>query len=306
MPDAYSNTTTLSRLLLAQLQDVYTPNWEAYPKQYPMWNTLVGSDTAKHTFDSLGNIAAAIEMSDGADLTLNALTQAYETAVTVKQWGTAHVMTYMLVKQASRNTALLKSPQIMALLKSMVVTLEKNAITPWDNAFTTNLADGVPMFDNAHPCKDTAGGSTWDNLATGAISYANVEAAIKLFSGFLDHQGQPVPSIPDTFKTHAVNQMALKKLFDSEYVPVDNQLISSSLPMLKQVFSNYLTSLTAWFIEDTSPDRPHGVSVYLNSCPQPENEVYKVDKSRSVVASSIYFMQSGMIPSIGIVGSTGL
>lgn len=308
MPDLLTNTTTISRALLAQFQEAYYANWDAFPREYDKWNTMVGSDTPKHTFDTFGNLLAAIEMTDGQDFTKNAITQAYETSVTVKQFGTTLAITYMAQMYAKNASKVLDKIKIAGVVKSMLVSLEANGITPWDNAFTVNLADGVPGCSASHPCFDLVGGAgtLWNNLATGPISYDNIEAGLKKFAGFLDHQGKPVPSVCDTIKTHALNQMALKKLFESQYVPLDNQLVQNPMPMLKAVFSNYLTSKTAWFLEDTSPDRPHGISVYLNSCASPDNEVNKLPENRDYVASSAFFMNSGMIPNIGLVGSTGL
>lgn len=305
MAATITNTTTIARALLAQFENFYTPNWDAFDKEYSKWNTLIGKDTPTGLYDTFGNLPAAKEMTDGASFENNAISQAYQTSITVKQFGTTLALTYMAQKYAQNNSNIIDKMKVASTAKSMLVTLEENGITPWNGAFTVNLADGVPLISASHPCKDTAD-TVYSNLATGVLSYENLEAGVKLFAGFKDHQGKPVPSRPTAIKTHALNEMAVKKLFESQYVPIDNQLVNRALPNLTPIFSNYITSKTAWFLEEIAADRPHVISQYLNSCPSPENSVDVFPENRNYVASSAFFMNSGAIPNVGIVGSTGV
>lgn len=308
MAMVYTDTTTISRALLAKFQDYFTANWTMFVKQYSQWNTMMPSKTKVHTFDSYGNLAEAEQMTDGADFPLNKITQAYETSCTILPFGTGLGITYQAEKYAGGVSNLIDKIKVAGTAKSMLTKLEKNAIAIWDNAFTTNLADGVPACSASHPCFDLVGGTgtLWNNLATGALAYSTLEAGMKKFAQFLDGRGEPVPAVCDTIKTHALNQFALTKLFDSQYVPLDNQLVQNPLPKLKAVFSNYLTSTTAWFLEDTSSDRPHGISMYLENTPSPENDVVRDQNNRGYKATSAFFMGSCMVENPGLVGSTGL
>jgi len=312
MANLPTNTTDISRYLLAKFQRYYAPNWKAFPKEYAMWNTLVGSDTLVGYYDTMGNLAEAAIMNDGADFDIGSVDQAYETSIESVQYGKGFGVTLKAMKAAARKSDVIDKAKVYALAKSMLVALEKLGIKPWDDAFTVNLSDGVPMCDNSHPCKDTVGVTnlTYDNLATGVFygtgGYENVVSALDLFAGMKDHQGNPVPSVPDTFKTHAVNQLRVKALFESMGAPFEESNTKNVLPNLKPVFSNYLTSKTAWFIEDTSPDRPHGIFQYLNSCPEPLNFVDRLPENAGYQATSAYFAGSGAVPNVGVVGSTGI
>lgn len=309
MAEVFTAGSDISRFLLAGFQKYFVPNWDSYPKEYSQWNKVVGCPTLAGTYDGAGNLAEAIAMADGADFDVGKITQGYQTTITAGQVGKAFGITYQAQKAAANMSNLVSRAKVVQLVKAMQMKLEKLGIASWDNAFTTVLADGVAACSANHPCKD-AGPSVWDNLATGVAfgtgGYDNVEAALVKFANFLDSQANPVPSVPDTFKTHANNQRKFKALFESNYEPVENKMINNTLPALKLVTSHYLTSKTAWFIEDTSEDRPHGIFQYLEGVPEPDNEVNKDFKNRNYVASSAYFAGCGMIPNIGLVGSTGL
>jgi hypothetical protein len=193
---------------------------------------------------------------------------------------------------------------------SLLQTLEEVGIKPWDDAFTVNLSNGVPACSGSIPCSDTTGGTnvTYSNLATGALSYANIKAGLKLFPKAKNAQGYPVPTKPNKIKTHALNQMDIQEIFNSATFPSTTTDTSQKnvLPQLEPVFSNYITSTTAWFLEDDRPDRPHGICQYLNSCPSPESKMEEFEKTRSYGLSTGFFMGAGMLPNIGLVGSTGL
>jgi hypothetical protein len=307
------NTTDISRFLLAKFQRYYHPNWESHPKEYAMWNTMKGSDTLIGYYDTIGNLAAAAVMTDGADFDIGAIVQAYETSIESVQYGKGFGITLKAMKAAQNKSDVITASKVYALSKAMLVALEALGIKPWDDAFTVNLADGVPMCSNSHPCKDTVGGTneTYDNLTTGSFygsgGYDNLLAGLELFATMKDHQGKPVPSVPDTFKTHAFNQYQTKAVFESTLVPFEATQTNTKniLPGLKPVFSNYLTSKTAWWVEDTSPDRPHGIFQYLNSCPVPENHVDRDIDNGGYVATTAFFAGASAVPNVGIVGSTG-
>ena len=309
-----TNLTTMARAISALWDTYYTPNFEQFPKEYTQWNTMIGKDQLAGYYDTIGNLPKAVALSDGADFPLEAVSQAFQTVITSSAVASGIEITWSLMKAAEGLSNVVNDIKAYAAVRAMITKLEELAIATWDNAFTTNLADGVPMLSNSHPCNDTTGGTnlTYDNLATGAAfgagGYANVLAALELFSGFKDHQGSPIPSTPKRFMTHAQNQYKLKALMESQTVPSSTTDTSemNSIPDLTPVFSNYLTSKTAWFIEDNAPDRPHGICQYLNSVATPENKTEVLQKSRGLGITSGYFFGVGAVPNIGIVGSTGL
>lgn len=304
------NTTMNSRFLLLAFNRWFRANWTKFPQQYKQWNTMIGCDALTGTYDSMGNLADAITMADGADFDIGGMSQAYQTSITAVQIGKGWGITYKNQKAAANLSDLVPASKAYNVVKSMQNAIEILAITVWDNAFTVNLADGVPLCSNSHPCFDLVGGTglVWDNLETGALSYATLQAGLQLFATFKDHQGKPAPSMADVIKTHAWNQAAVKIILESSFVPSTSASASAinPTPNLRPVFSNYLTSKTAWFVEDSSPDRPHGICQYLNGVPEPENKVEYNYLNRDYIVTSAYFIGCNAVPNIGLVGSTGL
>jgi hypothetical protein len=311
---AKTNLTTLSKATTALWDTYWTPNWEQYPKEYSQWNTMYGKDQVVGYYNTIGNLKTAVALSDGADFPFEAITQAFETTITAAPYANGMEITWSLIKQAQKLSNIVSEAEVYARVASLVSKLEAIGIAPWDNAFTTNLANGVPLCSASNPCNDTTGSTnlTYSSLATGPAfgtgGYANVITALELFANMKDHQGNPVPSIPSRFMTHSQNQFKLKALFESQTVPLATANTSEKnvIPNLTPVFSNYLTSKTAWFIEDKRMDRPHGICQYLNSVPTPETKTEIFQKSRGIGISSGFFMGAGAVSNVGIVGSTGL
>lgn len=303
-----TNLTTMAKACLVTYDEHFEANWESFPKEYSMWNTMRGKDQIKGYYDTTGNLVKAVALADGANFPFEAITQAYQTTITSAPFATGLEITWSLIKEASKISNIIDKIRVYGVASSMLQTLEETGIKPWNDAFTENLTSGVPALSATQPCSDTAGGTTYSNLATGALSYANIKTALKLFPVQKNGQGYPVPTSPNRIMTHALNQMDLKEIFDSSTFPSTSAATSQKnvLPKLDTVFSHYLTSTTAWFLEDNRPDRAHGICQYLNSCPTPENKSEIFEKSRGIGISSGFFMGAGMLPNIGLVGSTGL
>lgn len=301
-----ANLTTMANACLVTYDEHFEENWNTFPKEYSMWNTMFGKDQIAGNYDKTGNLVKAVALSDGANFPFEAITQSYKTVISSAPYAAGLEITWSLIKEAGKISNIIDKMKVYGVASAMLQTLEEVGIAPWDNAFTTNLTSGVPACSASQPCDDTAG-TTYSNLATGVLSYANIKAALKLFPQQKNAQGYPVPTSPNRIMTHALNQMDLKEIFESSTFPstTTNTSQKNVLPDLTPVFSHYLTSTTAWFLEDNRPDRPHGICQYLNSCPTPENKAEVFEKSRGIGISSGFFMGAGMLPNLGLVGSTG-
>ena len=128
-------------------------------------------------------------------------------------------------------------------------TVEQNAVSVLDNAFTTAQYDGKVMCASDHPYRKTGLAGTQSNLATGAINDVNIKAGINLFNTLNDEAGKRIKMNPSNFITHRNNQFEVATVFQSNQRSGTGNNDKNVLPDMKFTFSTFMTSTTAWFLQ---------------------------------------------------------
>jgi hypothetical protein len=177
---------------------------------------------------------------------------------------------------------------------------ETNAIRPWNEAFDTALADGVPLCSNSKPLFNVPGTFN-DTLITGAMTPDNIKAAVQQFTLFKNHQAGQMKSVPDRIFTHAYNMITVEEILASQKKAYEFSNTENKLPNLKGVYSHYISNRSAWFLEDSSYD--HVLIQWFMKTEFDFDEDKRSTKNVYLNAVSIY--QTGALPNIGIVGSSG-
>ncbi len=131
-------------------------------------------------------------------------------------------------------------------------TVETNSVTILDNAFDgTNHAiyDGKALCASDHPYRKTGVSGTQSNLATGPINDVNIKAGINLFNTLNDEAGKRIRMRPSNFITHANNQWDVTTVFESSLRAGTANNDKNVLPSMKFVYSTFMASETAWFLQ---------------------------------------------------------
>lgn len=100
-------------------------------------------------------------------------------------------------------------------------TIEVTAANVYNNSFTTNGFDGVPLFSTAHPL---IGGGTQSNTLTTAadLSVTSLMAGITTFGKFIDERGLHRALTPRLLAVAVDNQFVAEELLKSEYKPLNS------------------------------------------------------------------------------------
>ncbi len=179
-------------------------------------------------------------------------------------------------------------------------TVETNSAAVLDNAFTTAQYDGKAMCANDHPYAKTGLSGTQSNLATGAISDENIKNGLKLFNTLNDEAGKRIRMRPDKFITHANNQWDVATIFQSSLRAGTGNNDKNVLPNLEFVFSTFMDSETAWFLQSKQHKMIHFFRV------RPEFVKRKYMNPNGSQSWDGYFRESTTVRNWrGIVGSTG-
>jgi hypothetical protein len=297
---AVTRTNDISRMIVLGNSEVFTKNWETYPREYPQYTTPKTADKKTMYYDSMGNLPAAAEKPEGGAIQYGKLTQAYQTSVTIKTWANGYSHTMEAIKFDLQGVV--NSAKAKELARTMAELEENNAVY-WlnnaDNAAVT-LADGVPMLSNSHPLVN-APGEFNDNLFTGALTPDNVKAGLKLFNSFKNHQGGPMKSDPDRFITHKNNMWTVQEIFGSDKKAYELSNTKNSLAPLKNVFLRYLADENRYFMEDTQFDHVLFVSFMKTAFDEDEDKI----GTKDMYFNAIAMYNTCAVPNIGLVGSTG-
>lgn len=128
-------------------------------------------------------------------------------------------------------------------------TVEQNAVSVLDNAFTVDEYDGVPLISAAHPYRKKGLAGTQTNLFTGAISDTTIKTGLNLFNSINDEAGKRVKMNPSNIVTHKNNQFTIATIFQSSQRSGTANNDKNVLPDMKFSFSTFMTSETALFIQ---------------------------------------------------------
>lgn len=148
-----------------------------------------------------------------------------------------------------------------ALGRAANSTIERKAATVYNNAFSTNGYDGVPLISASHPRLDNGGNVTNLVPSNPALSETSLEDAITIaMKDQVDERGVPIVVQPKILLVAPDNYLTARKILESvqsttpggtggNFARNDKNVIKGSLRPVSWV---YLTNPTAWFLIDPS------------------------------------------------------
>ena len=297
---AYIITSDISRMIEAGQKEIFTGNYDPYPIEYPSFTAEKKATKQTETYDSMGNLKEASEKPEGDSITYGKVKQAYQTSITNKRWANGIAHTLEAIKYDLYGVV--NSAKASELARTMRELEEVNAVYWVDNAFTVNLADGVPMCSDSKPLVDVAGTYN-DSLATASSlkDPDNHQTMINMFFDFKNHQGGKMKRKPTKGLSHYKNMLTIEEIYKSAQKAGEFSNTKNVLPPIKWDYSTYMSDENAWFMYDGSyqyilfqwfkktwfgkdEDKTNTYNVYLN-------------------ALAMY--QTGCLPTPGIVGNQG-
>jgi len=133
-----------------------------------------------------------------------------------------YALGYELTEEAVEDN--LQTPQTFnklpaALNRSAIETVEVTSANPFNNGFTTNGFDGVPLFSTAHPNLD---GSTQANKPTtdADLSITSLTAGLTAVEKFVDERGLKRPMKARTLLIPSDSWNVAEELLGSEFKPL--------------------------------------------------------------------------------------
>jgi len=79
---AYTITTDILRMLEMGQKEIFTKNFNTYPKEWPRYTSFKTARKRSETYDSMGNLKAAEVKPEGGPINYGNVIQAYQTEIT--------------------------------------------------------------------------------------------------------------------------------------------------------------------------------------------------------------------------------
>jgi hypothetical protein len=295
---AYTMTTDISRMIVAGQKEIFMKNFDQFPIEYTGFTTDKKATKKSETYDSMGNLQAAQEKLEGGSIAYGKVEQAYQTTITNKTISNGYAVTLEATKYDLYSVV--NSVKAKELARTMREYEEASAVVHIDNAATTALADGATLATNSRPLFNVPGTFN-DTLTTGGLTPDNLKTAFQMFSQFKNHQGGPMKSVPNRLITSSYNMLTVEEIFGSTLKAYELSNTSNKLPKIKAVYSTYMSSSTAWFLEDSNFDHILFQWFMKTVFDSDEDKI----NTKNLYLNAIAIYNTGCLPNIGIVYSAG-
>lgn len=239
-----------SRYLSDKITELFLENLKApQVEEYLAFTTPKTSTKDEEIYDSIGNLSAAEEKTEGGPLHYEQVSQMYQTTVINKTYDRGFYETWEAIEDDVEKV--INKINTGGMIRAMVVKREKNVAAVVDGVFTTTGADGVAYAADAHPLDTSKTALVNDNLMTaGAITPDSLNTGCNMFNDIKDYAGNRFNSKARAILAHANNQTLISSIYQSNLKALESSNTANALPTLKQIYGTYI-SKTYWHLLDT-------------------------------------------------------
>lgn len=275
---------------------IKTVYFEQYKEESPVYSQIfsVRTDDSDYVKDSeISGFGNAILKTEGANISLGEINQAYDVTFTHRTWGLGFIITEEMMED---NRIDLMKKLASSLPKAFPRTYETESAAIFNNGFTSGTyGDGVYFFSASHPRPD--GGAVQSNLLTVAadLSDTSLKAAIVQMNKMRGLKGERLNLTPDILVVPPdIGPEAYTILNTQKITGSGNNDISYIVSKynLKPIEWKYLSDTDAWFL---GAKERQNVVFYWRKKPDLKQDLYI--SSRDVEYNSVMRFSVGIGPS---------
>lgn len=305
-------STSFGQLLEPGLRRIFFETYKAIPEQYSKIYNMLNSTKAVEREWGMGALSDWTERtSELSEVSYAKVSPGLARTYTHKAFTRGFMVGRELFDDDQYNQ-IEKMPK--ALARAGKAHVEKMAMLPLINGFSKDVGgvgasaiyDGQPLFSAVHPLVDHAT-KKCSNLATGALTSANLQKAILQMRNTVDEAGNLVVFTPTRLVVPPALEYTARVILESTAIPGSaNNDINVVKGALELVVLDYLGTVnggsdTAWFLQDGTN---HELNFFWRMKPE-----FKWDEDfDTFVAKYRGYMRFSMGVSDfrGLIGSTGL
>ncbi|MCK9370595.1 Mu-like prophage major head subunit gpT family protein [Candidatus Dojkabacteria bacterium] len=232
----------------ANLNSMYQDGLEGWGNEYQkVFNVLNSTkQTEQDSYES--GFGAMPEKPEGVAATYDTIYPGIKETYTHKTYALGYEITEEAIEDNLQTPETFnKLPQ--ALSRSGEETIELTAANVFNNGFSTNGFDGVPLFSESHP--KVGGGTQSNKPSTDAdLSITSLTAGLTAIEKFTDERGLKKPTKAVLLLVPVDLWNVAEELLESEYKPyvANNEVNALQKKDLQYFVYHYLTDTDAWFL----------------------------------------------------------
>lgn len=253
MSNAITSLNDISNLLLPGAMAIIN-NYDLYQNEWKQLYTVVQSNKNIETYIEVQALNGAAKFSDGAQIPLASMRQAYVTYGENYNYGVGFIITANALEDNLYPDQFPKG--MMGIRENLQTFQEYQAIAIFDNAFSTNgnpdytLGDGKPLCANDHPISTGTVSNKAQNAQLSLTSYQDLIISIQQFK---DYSGQPRKILPTHLLIGIPNQFYAAVVTGSQYDPTTannaiNPLTHGNYVNGKYVLSHFMSNPYNYFL----------------------------------------------------------
>ena len=241
-------SSTIVDALDANLNEMFQDGLTSWPEEYSRMFNVETSDKQSEKDSYESGFAAMPQKTEGVAAQFEAILPGISETYLHLTYALGYEITEEAIEDNLRTPETFnKLPQ--ALNRSGIETVEITAANIFNNGFSTNGFDGVPLFSTAHPNLDA---STQANRPTtdADLSVTSLTAGLTSIEKFVDEKGLQRPTKAVMLLVPVDLWNIAEELLNSEYKPyvANNEVNALQQKDLRYFVSHYLTDVDAWFL----------------------------------------------------------
>jgi hypothetical protein len=231
-------------------------NYDLYMNEWKQLFTVVQSNKNVETYIEVEALNGAAKFSDGAQIPLASMRQAFVTYGENYNYGVGFIITANALEDNLYPDQFPKG--MLGIRENLQTFQEYQAIAIFDNAFIKPdganpdyvLGDGKSLCSTEHPI---ANGKVSNQLSAAQLSLTSYQDLIISIQQFLDYSGQPRKILPTHLLVGIPNQFYAAVVTGSQYDPTTannavNPLVHDNYIHGKYVLSHFMSNPYNYFL----------------------------------------------------------
>lgn len=220
------------------------------PEEYPELFRVIQMNKYTETFPELRGMGTWSTGNEANVFNESSMEEGSTATLTAVRYDNSYIMTWELVRDDIQRAlqGYGKGGSARGMAKGLKDTIETYCANIINNGFATACYDGQYLFDTDHPVRDSG---TDSNLATGALTDANLKAALTLMRGIVDGANLKMNARADKVFCAANKEFDLYTILQSSGQAGTLSNDKNVIPRLAPVVNDYLTD-GYWGIVDST------------------------------------------------------
>ncbi len=290
-----------SREAIYVYSELVKDEWGRHPEAYPKCMRVRTSTRPIEQTAQLSGVGLPVYIPEGGNIPTDEPVQGYKATFEHRKYGLAAPTSREMVDDDKFDVV---ENTHRAVSRSIKVSIDMLAVTVYNNAFSTNGLDGVPLCSDSHPLKKAGG--VQSNIVSPAadLGYTSLQDALTQFEAFVDSAGLLAHIQANSIMVHRSKRWKLAELLKSPDRPDTanraKNVLSSALDGMPSGWVNpYLTNPGCWFL--LGPVNQLPVVFYWRK--QPYTKSWFEEKTETGYLGIRYRLSYGWKDYLGVLGS---